>query len=142
MVILVNLDQIVKVQSEVLKGILVLLDPMESQVGLQFLCLTKNKTHSRLATLSFFVGCPGEVGKAGQNLPVPGDDGDNGVMGCPGSKGEVGVPGPSGLPGVPGNPGVKGRVVGLRNKLMSVKVLKSSKCGRIQLRLLTLDLKA
>lgn len=30
-VILVNLDQIVKVQSEVLKGILVLLDPMESQ---------------------------------------------------------------------------------------------------------------
>lgn len=34
--ILVNLDQIVKVQSKVLKGIPVLLEKMEIQVGLQF----------------------------------------------------------------------------------------------------------
>lgn len=125
MVIRVNLDQIVKVQSQVLKGIPVRLDPMEIQVGLQFSCLTKNKTCSRLETLTTFAGCPGEVGEAGHNPPVPGDDGDNGVMGCPGSKGEVGVSGPSGLSGVSGNPGVKGQVVGLRDKLISVKVLMS-----------------
>lgn len=125
MVILVNPDQIVKVQSKVLKGIPVLLDPMEIQVGLQFLRFTKNELYSKLVTLSTFAGCPGEVGQAGQNPPVPGDDGDNGGMGCPGNKGEVGVPGPSGLSGVSGNPGVKGQVDGQRDKLMPVKVLRS-----------------
>lgn len=59
--------------------------------------------------MSALTGFPGEVGKAGLNLPVPGDDGDNGIMGCPGSKGDVGVPGPNGLPGVSGNPGVRGQ---------------------------------
>lgn len=114
---------------------------MEIQVGLQFSWLPKSKTRSRLVTVSTFAGCPGEVGESGQNPPVPGDDGDNGVMGCPGSKGEVGVPGPSGLSGVSGNPGLKGQVAGLRDKLMSVKVLWSSKWGGIQLRPPTLDLR-
>lgn len=73
--------------------------------------------------MSAVAGCPGEVGVAGQNPPVPGDDGDNGIMGCPGNKGEVGVQGSRGMPGVFGNPGVKGQIVGLNDKLMSVKVL-------------------
>lgn len=67
--------------------------------------------------MSTFAGCTGEIGEAGLNLPVPGDDGDNGVIGCPGSKGEVGVPGPSGLPGVSGNPGMTGQGVGLKRKV-------------------------
>lgn len=45
-------------------------------------------------------------------------------MGCPGNKGEVGVQGPKGVSGVSGNPGVKGQIVGLNDKLMSVMVLR------------------
>lgn len=44
--ILENLDQIVKVQSQVLEGIPVSLDQMEIQVGLQFPRLTKKKINA------------------------------------------------------------------------------------------------
>lgn len=53
-------------------------------------------------------GCPGEMGIPGSNLPIPGDDGDNGDTGPQGLKGPAGSPGPKGIPGTVGNPGLKG----------------------------------
>lgn len=54
------------------------------------------------------LGCSGEIGSPGPNLPLPGDDGDNGDTGPWGIKGQAGIPGLIGIPGILGNPGLKG----------------------------------
>lgn len=76
------------------------------------------------------------MGSPGQNLSVPGDDGDNGDTGPQGAKGPAGSPGPEGLAGMSGNPGPKGTKLltvllplNLENRVVALSVCHV--CGQV-----------